>query len=237
MTQKDTTAAFSCSENINASDLAKMMSTFDPKNGTATIQDPLTTPALLIPLDTEISPPKSSGPARDLEACGMQNLQRTASEPSPYYSLALWRKSLVVFATSFTALSVTFSSTSLFIATNEISEAINTTANTIQVVNSLVVFVMGCSGFFWGPIGRLFGRRYAWLAACCMFVLCTIGTGLAPDGNGLSTFTAMRIISGLEGSSFHTMGQTWLADIFEPVSFLPVSTLPILRGSVLNIVV
>jgi len=31
-------------------------------------------------------------------------------------------------------------------------------------------------------------------------------------------FTAMRLISGFEGTFFHIAGQMWIADIFEPVS-------------------
>lgn len=152
------------------------------------------------------------GPGPELQ------LQRTTTAPNPWYQLPLWRKCLIVAITSFTALAVTFSSTSLFPLTSEIANSLDTTAQMIQISNALFVFTMGCSSFFWGPVGRLFGRKQAWLGACTIFILSMAGTGLAPNGHGMPVFFAMRIVSGVQGTFFHVAGQTYLADIFEPVS-------------------
>lgn len=175
--------------------------------------------------DAETSPIPSGSATPDIEANSGRPetplaLQRTSTTPSPYLALPRWQKWLMVFITSFTALSVTFASTSLFPLTQEISAELDTTATIIQVVNALVLFTMGCSGFLWGPIGKLVGRKNAWMAACAIFMLCTLGTGLAPGGVGRSgwkVFAAMRILSGVQGTYFHVAGQTWLAEIFEPV--------------------
>ncbi|KAI0599590.1 major facilitator superfamily domain-containing protein [Biscogniauxia sp. FL1348] len=146
--------------------------------------------------------------------------QRTTSTSLPHSDLAPWRKCLVVFVTSFTTLSVTFASTSLFPLTAEVAASLGTTAASITVVNALVLFTMGCSGFVWGPVGRQFGRKSAWLAASAVFLLCTVGTGLAPRARSkpaaFRIFVAMRILSGVQGTFFHVAGQTWLADIFVP---------------------
>ncbi|KAH7029107.1 major facilitator superfamily domain-containing protein [Microdochium trichocladiopsis] len=141
-------------------------------------------------------------------------LQRTHTTPSPYRLLPQWRKNLVVFVTAFTALPITFGSTSLFPLTQEISTSLNSTPAHIQLINAIVLVLMGCSIFFWGPLSKIFGRKNAWLAATVIFAVTTAGTAFG--GIGLAVFTAMRVISGFEGTFFHIAGQTWIADIFEP---------------------
>ncbi|ORY64839.1 major facilitator superfamily domain-containing protein [Pseudomassariella vexata] len=165
-----------------------------------------------------LSPVSSCPEAEDLEN-GHQVLHRIPSAPSPYLSLPPWRKKIIVFTTSFTALTVTFASTSLNPVTLEVAESLNTTSAVILITNSLVLLTMGCSNFVWGPITRIFGRKKAWLAACVIFTLCTLGTCLVPEDKGhlgLRVFIAMRILSGIQGTFFHVAGQTWLADCFEP---------------------
>lgn len=155
---------------------------------------------------------------------GGANLRRASTVPSPHFALPLWRKSVIMMITSFTALSVAFASTSLFPLTSEIAGDLGTTPVVVQVTNALVLFTMGCSGFVWAPVGRLAGRKQAWIGASVVFLLCTAGTALAPraaeEKTRLKIFVAMRILSGFEGTFFHVTGQTWLADIFEPVCFL-----------------
>lgn len=145
------------------------------------------------------------------------NLTRTSTIPSPYFLLPLWRKSLIVFTLSFTALAATFSSTSLFSVVSEISTDLHASSSTISISNAGVLLTMGCSSFIWGPIARLIGRRWSWIAASAVFLVCTIGTALAPNE---SVFIAMRLLGGLQGTSFHVAGQSMLADLFEPVSKL-----------------
>ncbi|KAI5918471.1 synaptic vesicle transporter [Camillea tinctor] len=147
------------------------------------------------------------------------SLQRTSSTTSPYFLIPLWRKCIIVLVASLTTLSITFASTSLFPLTAEIAASLGTTSLDVTVVNALMIFTMGCSGFVWGPIGRQFGRKNAWLAACAVFLLCTVGAGLSPmagKGAAFRIFVVMRILGGLEGTFFHVAGQTWLADIFVP---------------------
>lgn len=156
-------------------------------------------------------------------------LQRTHTTPSPFLLLPRWRKNLIVFVIAFTALPITFASTSLFPLTQEISQSLNSTPGHVQLVNALVLVLMGCSVFVWGPLAKIFGKKTAWLAATVVFAGATAGTALAPEfdagvkrdglgGMGLDVFTAMRLISGFEGTFFHIAGQMWIADIFEPVS-------------------
>ena len=172
--------------------------------------------------------------ARDLEA-GLssgtngatgEELQRVPTTPSPYYSLPQWRKNLIVFAASITTLCVSFASTSLFPLTAEISETLHTSQGVITAINAILILVMGLSGFLWGPIGRIVGRKPAWLAASSIFALTTIGAALAPQASGtgrnrLDVFIAMRVLSGLEGTTFHVMGQMYIAETFVPVGITP----------------
>lgn len=143
------------------------------------------------------------------------HLTRTSTLPSPYFLLPLWQKWLIVFTLSFTALTATFSSTSLFSVISEISEDLHASSSTISLSNAGVLLFMGCSSFVWGPIGRLIGRIWSWISATAVLLVCTIGTAVAPNQ---SVFIAMRLLGGLEGTSFHVASQSMLADLFEPVS-------------------
>ena len=81
---------------------------------------------------------------------------------------------------------------------------------------------MGFSSFITGPLVEVFGRRKAYNVALVIFLGCSIGTALAPN---LGVFVGMRTFSAFEGTLFMVVGQTILADIFEPVSSVPVRTL------------
>src|SRR6266487_2599151 len=76
---------------------------------------------------------------------------------------------------------------------------------------------MGSSSFLWGPIAEIFGRRRAYNVAILILLLCSMGTALAPD---MKVFVAMRVLGGFTGTFFMVAGQTVLADIFEPVSWV-----------------
>lgn len=141
-------------------------------------------------------------------------LQRTATTPSPYYSLSLWRKCSIVFITSWTTMAACFASTSLMSVTSEIASTLHTSNNSIVYSNAGVLFTMGCSSFVWGPVGRLIGRKNAFMAATLVLMAFTIGTGFA---NNFGVFLAMRLLSGLQGTYFHVASQAILADIFEPI--------------------
>jgi len=111
-------------------------------------------------------------------------------------------------------LAVTFSSTSFLPATPEIVAELSTTPVILNITNAGLLIAMGVSTFIWGPISKLIGRRNAYNIA--VFVLCgtSAGTAAAVD---MHMFTAMRVLSGLTGTTFMVLGQTILADIFEPV--------------------
>ncbi|KAL3467399.1 major facilitator superfamily domain-containing protein [Aspergillus heterothallicus] len=133
---------------------------------------------------------------------------------SPGYSLPRWRKSVILFTVSWMTLAVTFSSTSLLPATPEIATEFHTTPEILNIMNAGVLLAMGFSTLIWGPMRVLLGRRLSYNIAVGVLVVCSACTGAAQN---MGMFTAFRILGGLTGTSFMVMGQTVLADIFEPV--------------------
>ncbi|GKZ37535.1 hypothetical protein AbraIFM66950_009119 [Aspergillus brasiliensis] len=130
------------------------------------------------------------------------------------YDLPFWHKSIILFIVSWMTLAVTFNSTSLLPATPEIATRFNTTEEILNVINAGVLLAMGFSSLIWGPLTRLIGRRISYNIAVLVLCGCSAGTAAAIN---LQIFTAFRILGGLTGTSFMVMGQTILADIYEPV--------------------
>ncbi|RAK96571.1 putative MFS transporter [Aspergillus ibericus CBS 121593] len=139
---------------------------------------------------------------------------KKASEITNGYDLPFWRKSIILFVVSWMTLAVTFNSTSLLPATPEIATQFDTTQEILNVTNAGVLLAMGFSSLIWGPMGQLIGRRMAYNIAILVLCGCSAGTAAATN---MQMFTAFRILGGLTGTSFMVMGQTILADIFEPV--------------------
>ncbi|GKZ55551.1 hypothetical protein AnigIFM49718_000628 [Aspergillus niger] len=130
------------------------------------------------------------------------------------YDLPFWHKSIILFIVSWMTLAVTFNSTSLLPATPEIATRFNTTEEILNVINAGVLLAMGFSSLIWGPMSRLVGRRISYNIAVLVLCGCSAGTAAAIN---LQMFTAFRVLGGLTGTSFMVMGQTILADIYEPV--------------------
>ncbi|PYI01862.1 synaptic vesicle transporter [Aspergillus sclerotiicarbonarius CBS 121057] len=139
---------------------------------------------------------------------------KKTSEITNGYDLPFWRKSIILFVVSWMTLAVTFNSTSLLPATPEIATQFDTTEEILNVTNAGVLLAMGFSSLIWGPMGQLIGRRMAYNIAILVLCGCSAGTAAATN---MQMFTAFRILGGLTGTSFMVMGQTILADIFEPV--------------------
>ncbi|KAL4896219.1 putative MFS transporter [Aspergillus ambiguus] len=159
----------------------------------------------------------SSTSARDEEAGNVPGSDLEPQKSNPLgkgYDLPTWRKCIILFVVSWMTLAVTFSSTSLLPATPEIAAEFNTTAETLNITNAGVLLAMGFSSLIWGPMNNLIGRRHSYNLA--ILILCACSAGTAASIN-LHMFTAMRVLSGLTGTSFMVSGQTILADIFEPV--------------------
>jgi len=111
------------------------------------------------------------------------------------------------------ALVATYSTTSLLPATPEIGAEFHTTVSILNITNAGFLLSMGFSSFITGPLVEVFGRRKAYNVALVIFLGCSIGTALAPN---LGVFVGMRTFSAFEGTLFMVVGQTILADIFEP---------------------
>lgn len=70
-------------------------------------------------------------------------------------SIPLWRKSLVVFATSWTTLAACFSSTSLLSASTEIAADLHSTPEVVSLSTAGLLFAIGLSALVWSPIAAV----------------------------------------------------------------------------------
>jgi hypothetical protein len=84
------------------------------------------------------------------------DLEKVETNASALYdTLPLWRKSILVFVTSWTTLGACFSSTSLLSANKEIAAELGTTPNVINLSTGGLLFAMGISSLVWGPIAAV----------------------------------------------------------------------------------
>lgn len=131
------------------------------------------------------------------------------------FDLPAWRKWVILAVVSWNTLLVSYSATALLVATPEISSDLHTTSETIDALNAAVLVINGCSPLLWNPFSDVFGRRVIYNISIMFILLPSIGLALAPN---FATFVAMRLISALMGTYMMVAGQTFISDIFEPVS-------------------
>ncbi|GME22330.1 putative mfs [Neofusicoccum parvum] len=106
--------------------------------------------------DSELEPTTTTAAALDAESSGLESaMRKLESNTAHNYGYPLWRKGLIVFATSWVTLAATFSSTSLFSAAGEIAAEFGSTAVDVNVSNAGVMLAMAFSSFIWGPIGMV----------------------------------------------------------------------------------
>jgi hypothetical protein len=92
----------------------------------------------------------------DSQATDLENaLRKMESNTMHRYSCPLWRKSLIVFVTSWITLAATFSSTSLFSAANEIASEFSSTVTVVNISTGGVLLTMGLSTFIWIPLEKV----------------------------------------------------------------------------------
>ncbi|PWY79509.1 synaptic vesicle transporter [Aspergillus sclerotioniger CBS 115572] len=171
-------------------------------------------PAMAPDLESQPAPEAATAPASEKTLPTSEKTSGKSSAITNGYDLPFWRKSIILFIVSWMTLAVTFNSTSLLPATPEIATQFDTTEEILNVTNAGVLLAMGFSSLIWGPMGQLIGRRMAYNIAILVLCGCSAGTAAATN---MQMFTAFRILGGLTGTSFMVMGQTILADIFEPV--------------------
>ncbi|CAN9336261.1 unnamed protein product [Alternaria alternata] len=142
-------------------------------------------------------------------------LSKTETRASEMFdSMPMWRKYVIVFATSWTTLAACFSSTSLLSASTEIAVDLHTTPEVVSLSTAGMLFAIGLSSFVWSPIAAIVGRKLAYNACVAVLFSFTIGAAVAPN---MPVFVTMRVLSGLQGCYFHVAGQTIIAEYFPPV--------------------
>ncbi|PNH47149.1 hypothetical protein VD0004_g1137 [Verticillium dahliae] len=161
-------------------------------------------PALLMsaPLEPMASDIPVAAPSRHL-----------AAVDDAVVPMAIWRRWVTLFTICWLPIPMTFSTSSVLAVAPELAREFNVPVTAISIANAGVFLAMASSPLLWVPIGRLVGRRPAYLAAAVILCACSVGSALAPN---LAGFTAIWVIGGSTGVVFLVSGQTILSDIFEP---------------------
>ncbi|KAK0637976.1 MFS antiporter QDR3 [Lasiodiplodia hormozganensis] len=130
-----------------------------------------------------------------------------------YDKFSLTRKNIITAVLSFCGFLAPISSTTVLAAIPEVAETYGSTGTTINISNALYMLFMGVSPMFWGPIGQVYGRRWASLGSAALFTVFSVGTALAPN---LASFFIFRIMTAFQGTSFLIIGSACIGDIFRP---------------------
>ncbi|GME60895.1 putative transporter [Neofusicoccum parvum] len=130
-----------------------------------------------------------------------------------YNRFSLSRKNVITGVLSFCGFLAPISSTTVLAAIPEVAETYSSNGTTINISNALYMLFMGVSPMFWGPIGQVYGRRWASLGSAFMFTAFSVGTALAPN---LASFFVFRIMTAFQGTSFLIIGSACIGDIFRP---------------------
>lgn len=123
------------------------------------------------------------------------------------------RKVIIVSIVSFCSFLAPISSTTVLAAVPEVAAYYNTTGTIINVSNAIFQLFMGLSPMFWGPIGQVYGRRWAQIGSAILFTAFSIGTALAPN---LASFFIFRVLTAFQGTSFLIIGSSCIGDIYRP---------------------
>ncbi|KAH8885358.1 MFS general substrate transporter [Thozetella sp. PMI_491] len=134
-------------------------------------------------------------------------------EFEPYNKFSKHRKIVIVSYLSYASLLSPISSTSVLSATPEVAEEYGTTGTVLNIIVALYLCFMGLAPLIWGPVSQVYGRRPTALITSVLFLLCSIGTALAPN---LAAFTVFRLLSAIPGTSFLIVGSACVGDIFHP---------------------
>ncbi|OJD31514.1 mfs general substrate transporter [Diplodia corticola] len=130
-----------------------------------------------------------------------------------YDKFSLTRKNIITAVLSFCGFLAPISSTTVLAAIPEVAETYHSNGTTINISNALYMLFMGISPMFWGPIGQVYGRRWASLGSAFLFTAFSVGTALAPN---LASFFVFRIMTAVQGTSFLIIGSSCIGDIFRP---------------------
>ncbi|KAL7623206.1 hypothetical protein AAE478_006887 [Parahypoxylon ruwenzoriense] len=130
-----------------------------------------------------------------------------------YDRLPPHRKLVIVSLLSFCSFLAPISSTSVLAATPEIAAEYATTGSIVNLVNALYMLFMGISPMFWGPLSQVYGRRIVTVITAVGFLICSMGTALAPN---LGAFFVFRLLTAFEGTSFILLGAAVIGDIYRP---------------------
>lgn len=120
---------------------------------------------------------------------------------------------IILFTVCWSAVPMLFSTSAALGVAPEIAATFGVDDTVISSANAGVFFAMAASPLIWIPLGRVLGRRIAYLVAGCLILISGIGTAVAQS---IAVYTALWVIGGSTGVVFLVSGQTIIADIFEP---------------------
>ncbi|KAH7303954.1 major facilitator superfamily domain-containing protein [Stachybotrys elegans] len=173
----------------------------------------------------------SAGKPPNMIVNGSNTLQPEESAPEGvvsrqndgYDKMPRNKRRLIVFLVSWCGLLSPLSSTAVLSAIPEVTETYNTTASMVGVSNALYLVFMGLSPLFWGPLNRVYGRRWTSITTSTLFTLSSIATALGPN---FASFFAFRIFMAFTGTSFLVTGPAVIGDLYHPPEVQNLKGLP-----------
>src|SRR5947207_3805493 len=118
--------------------------------------------------------------------------QMTAAQESAYK-----RRWIALALLSFSLMLIVIDSTIVNIAFPAIRKTFGASFADAEWVNSIYSLVFGAALITWGKLGDQYGRRNIFVGGAIVFVLGSLGSGLAPS---ISTLIAFRGLQGMGGA-------------------------------------
>nr|XP_019051257.1 dityrosine transporter [Kwoniella bestiolae CBS 10118]OCF30187.1 dityrosine transporter [Kwoniella bestiolae CBS 10118] len=95
----------------------------------------------------------------------------------------------------------------------QMSDQLHSSPEVINYTVAIFILVIGIAPVFWSPYAGFYGRRPIYLASMPIMVVASIGVALSGNVGGL---TGARIVQGIGGSCFLSVGAGSIGDIYRP---------------------
>lgn len=165
--------------------------------------------------DTGIILAEQLSRSRSLSQEAIPSAPFTETNADQYKRFSPRHKIVIASILAFCALLAPVSSTMVLSAIPEVADTYKASGNMISLSNALYLLFMGISSCVWGPLSNVYGRRWINILSGLQFCAFNVGTALSPN---LAAFFVFRILTAIQGTGLLIVGNSCLADIYEPTA-------------------